>query len=272
MPTISTISPVQGHGGTAMTITGSGLGNSPTTTKVNFGAITVTPTSVNSTSVACTVPGLCGGQVNVAVSVSGVLSNSKPFFSISTPSCSFVTPSVGPASGGTAVTVTGTSLATASTVTFDAETPVAATNPVGDNQVSAVSPAHTVAGDTDTVNVVVTTSGGTSVPSGAPSQFTYYNTPTVTGVSPDTGPAGEPGVVIGGTRFVDVSAVTFRDVAAPNATFAVDFATISGIDSTQMTLTAPAGLVATHVYDVLVTTPAGQSAINAPADQYTATA
>jgi len=271
MPTITSISPTQGFSGTVLTITGTGLGSSPTTTKVNFGAVTLTPTTVTSTSVTLTVPALCSGQVNVSATVSGVISNTKPFFYVGTPNCSFLSPNVGPASGATAVTITGTGLATATGVTFDAETPVIPTGVVGDSQITATTPAHTVAGETETVNVVVTTAGGNSVPNSGASQFTYYNTPTVTAVSPATGPAGQTGIIVTGTAFVDVSAVAFRDEAAPNTVFAVNPNSITGIDSTQIVVTAPAGLVATHVYEVRVTTPGGQSALNPTADEYTAT-
>jgi hypothetical protein len=271
MPTITSISPTQGHSGTVLTITGTGLGSSPTTTKVNFGATAITPATVTSTSVTLTAPAVCSGQVNVSVTASGVVSNTKPFFFIGTPECSFVSPGVGPAGGATAVTVTGTGLATATGVTFDAEAPVAPTSVVGDSQLTATTPAHTVAGDTETVNVIITTAGGNSVPNGGATQFTYYNAPTVTAVSPDTGPAGQTGIAVTGTAFVDVSAVNFRDEAAPNTVFPVDPDSIVGLSPTLLTVTAPAGLVATNVYEVRVTTPGGQSALNPTADEYTAT-
>jgi hypothetical protein len=84
--------------------------------------------------------------------------------------------------------------------------------------------------------------------------------PTVTGVSPTSGPtAGGTSVTITGTGFTGATAVKFGTTSAP--TFTVNSAT-------QITATAPAG---TGTVDVTVTTPGGTSAVNAPADRFTYT-
>jgi uncharacterized repeat protein (TIGR02543 family) len=98
-----------------------------------------------------------------------------------------------------------------------------------------------------TLDVTVQTAGGTSAIS-AGSKYSYVAAPTVTGLSPTGGaPTGGSGVVITGTGFTNVSAVTF---GSNNATsFTVN-------SSTQITASFPAG---SGKVDVRVTTPGGTS-------------
>ncbi|WP_176465178.1 IPT/TIG domain-containing protein, partial [Pseudomonas sp. Irchel 3E20] len=107
-----------------------------------------------------------------------------------------------------------------------------------------------------TVDVRVTTTGGTSATSAA-DQFTYVGAPTVSAISPSSGPAtGGTTVTLTGTNFSGTTAVTFGATAATG--FTVNSAT-------QITATAPAG---TGTVDVRVTTTGGTSATSA-ADQFT---
>ncbi|MFJ8794095.1 IPT/TIG domain-containing protein [Streptomyces sp. NPDC102462] len=76
-PVITSISPTQSHHAVPMTITGTGLSF---VIRVNFGAGSVTPTSVTSTSVTCMIPELPAGQYYVSVTAGGQTSNSLPFF------------------------------------------------------------------------------------------------------------------------------------------------------------------------------------------------
>jgi hypothetical protein len=85
--------------------------------------------------------------------------------------------------------------------------------------------------------------------------------PTVTGVSPTSGPvAGGGTVTVTGTGFTNVSKVSFGTVPASNLAVASD---------TQLAVTSPPAAAA-RLVDVTVTTPAGTSAAS-PADQYTYT-
>jgi hypothetical protein len=123
--------------------------------------------------------------------------------------------------------------------------------------ITATSPAE----GASTVDVRVTTTGGTSAVSQPADQFTFSlpPAPTVTGVSPSTGStAGGTTVTITGTNFTGASAVTFGSVAA--TTFKVN-------SSTSITATTPAESAAT--VDVRVTTTGGTSAVNEPADELT---
>ena len=161
-----------------------------------------------------------------------------------------ISPSTGPPSGGTAVTITGTDLSgatavdfgsTPGTVTADSATSITATAPAG----------------TGTVDVTVTTPDGTSATSSA-DQFTYtviVPPPAVTAISPSTGPVG------GGTSVV----ITGTDLAAATAVdFGSSAGTITADTGTSITATSPPG---TGTVDVVVVTGSGVSA-PVTADQY----
>ena len=83
-------------------------------------------------------------------------------------------------------------------ITADSATSITATSPAG----------------TGTVDVTVTTVGGTSATSPA-DQFTYVAAPTVTSISPTSGPTGGgTSVTITGTNLGGASAVDFGSNAA----------------------------------------------------------
>jgi sugar lactone lactonase YvrE len=166
------------------------------------------------------------------------------------PAVTGVSPSTGPAAGGTAVTVSGSSL-TGGSVTFG----TAAATGVS---CSATSCTATSPAGTGTVNVTVTSPGGTSATSTA-DQFTYSTTPppapVVTGVSPSTGPAA------GGTAVT----VSGSSLTGGSVTFGTAAATGVSCSATSCTATSPAG---TGTVNVTVTTPGGTSATST-ADQFT---
>ena len=102
----------------------------------------------------------------------------------------------------------------------------------------------------------MSTPGGTSAISAA-DQFTYLSPgPTVTSVSPNTGPpAGGTSVTITGSNFTGATAVRFGGTAA--GSFTVNSAT-------QITAISPTG---NGTLNVTVTTPSGTSAAS-PGDQF----
>ncbi|RZJ96848.1 MAG: hypothetical protein EON88_05515, partial [Brevundimonas sp.] len=172
------------------------------------------------------------------------------FTYVAAPSVTAISPTAGPTSGGTAVTITGAGFSGATAVTFGA---TAATGFTVNSatQITATAPAGT-----GTVNVRVTTLGGTSATAAA-NQFTYIATPTVTSISPTAGPnSGGTTVTITGAGFSGATAITFG--ATPATGFTVN-------SSTQITATAPAG---TGTVNVRVTTLGGTSA-TAAANQFT---
>jgi hypothetical protein len=111
------------------------------------------------------------------------------------------------------------------------------------------------------VDVTVTTPGGTS-PTSSADRFTYQAPlPTVTSLSPSSGPtAGGTKVTITGSGFTGASAVHFGTAAATG------FSVNSDTQITAVSPSQPSGAV-----DVTVTTPRGTSATGA-ADRFTYTA
>ena len=108
------------------------------------------------------------------------------------PAVTGISLSRGPATGGTAVTITGTNLTGATAVDFGSTAATITSDTA--TQITAVSPAGT-----GVVDVTVTTAGGTSAKSSA-DQFSY--TPVVAGISPASGPAtGGTTVTITGAGF-----------------------------------------------------------------------
>ncbi len=130
-----------------------------------------------------------------------------------TPTVTGIGPSTGPTSGGTAVTITGTSFAAGATVTFGAN---AATNVtvLNSTTISATSPAGAVG----TVTVTVTNSSGRS--GSLSNAFTYTGSnpvPTVTSITPNSGTAsGGTAVTITGTGFLAGATVSLGGTAATN--------------------------------------------------------
>jgi len=167
------------------------------------------------------------------------------------PTVTGVSPTVGPAAGGTAVTITGTGFSGATAVDFGTSAATTVVVNSAGTQITATDPAGS-----GLVNVMVTTAGGTSATSPA-DQFSYVAAPVVTGVTPAVGPAaGGTTVTITGTRFNGATAVDFGTSAATNV--------VVNSPGTQITATDPAG---SGVVNVTVTTPGGASATSS-ADEF----
>ena len=245
VPTVSTVAPATGPaaGGTSVTITGTGLAS---VASASFGGVRspslvkVSPTEV----VATTPPGT--GTVRVSVSGPGGTSAAAAgdeFTFIPAPAVTSVTPEVGPSRGGTVVSVGGTNFSGVSSVDFGGS-PASGVSLRSPTELTAIAPPGT-----GTVDVTVTTPGGTSATTAA-DQFTYLPVPGVTSVAPDAGPlAGGTTVTVAGTGFTGDSTVAFGPVAAD---------TVTVVSATELTAVAPpaAGGNAGAV-DVTVTTPGG---------------
>ncbi len=165
-------------------------------------------------------------------------------FSYLVPTITSLSPSSGPSSGGTTVTVKGTDFTGATAVTFG---PHEATSfqVVSPTQITAVAPAGS-----GTPNVQVIVPGGSSVLA-AGDNFSYLG-PTVASLSPSSGPSeGGTTVTITGTGFLGATAVTF------GPTEATSFQVVS---ATQITAVVPAGIQGTH--NVQVVTPGGPSPLS----------
>jgi hypothetical protein len=256
IPTVTAVSPSAGPlgGGTGVTITGTGFVAGAT---VSFGGSAGTGVVVNSaTSISATSPSHAAGTVDVTVTTPGGTSAANPpgdqFTYDVVPTVSSVSPSSGPAAGGTGVTITGTGFVAGATVSFGG---TAATGVVVNSatSISATSPAGA-----GTVDVTVTTPGGTSAANPPGDQFKFIPAPTITNVSPNTGPAaGGTTVTITGTGFLgDAATVSFGGTAATGVVVNSD---------TSITATSPAG---SGTVDITVTTGGGTSATSG-VDQFT---
>ena len=174
------------------------------------------------------------------------------FTTATPPTVTGISPTSGSTAGGTSVVITGTNftgLSGAAAVKFGATNATSYTvNSV--TQISATSPAGT-----GTVDITVTTAGGTSATSSA-DQFTYVAAPTVSGISPTNGStAGGTSVVITGTNFTGLSGAAAVKFGATNATSY----TVNSV--TQITAVSPAR--SAGPVDITVTTVGGTSATSA---------
>jgi phosphatidylinositol-3-phosphatase len=168
-----------------------------------------------------------------------------------------ISPTSGPAAGGTTVTISGTGFAVGATVSFGG-TAATNVNVVGSTTITAVTPAHA----SGPVNVVVTNPGGQNATSTNGYSYAAAAAPTVTAVNPTSGPtAGGTSITITGTGF------------AAGATVTLGGATATGVivnSSTTITATTPAHAAGT--VDVVVTNSTGQSGTKTSAFTYTAPA
>ncbi len=241
-------------GGTPVFIAGTGFTG---TTAVKFGATSATSFTVVSDTQITAVSPAGTGTVDVTVTTPVTTSVTVPAdqFTYTTtttaqPNVTFVSPSSGPAAGGDLVTIEGMNFQGLVAVRFGG-TDALGFSGLGLTIISAIAPPGV-----GTVDVTVVTAGGGASATGPLDHYTYPAPPTVTGLSPASGPtAGGTSVTITGTNFTGATAVKF------GATSATSFTVNS---ATSITATSPAG---TGTIDVTVTTPIGTSTTSV-ADQF----
>ncbi len=172
-----------------------------------------------------------------------------------TPTITSIDPASGPTTGGTTVTITGSGLTSTAQVKFGG---TAATNFSVENDTTVV--ATSPIGNLGSVDVTATTAGGTTA-TNAGDRFTYTTppVPTVTNVSPPSGPSpGGTTVTITGTGLTGATTVDF------GSTDPALFYTVNS--PTSITVTTPAAAIGP--VDVTVTTPGGTSPTST-ADRFT---
>jgi len=226
-PAVNGLSPNSGPatGGTSVTITGTNFASGATVTI--GGAAATNIVVVSSTQITATTPAGAAGPVSVTVTVNGQTGSlTNSFTYIAPATVSSISPNTGSTSGGTAVTITGTNFATGATVKIGAN---AATNVVvvSATQITATTPA----GTSGSATVTITNPGvsGGNLTNG----FTYVATPTVSSISPNSGPStGGTAVTITGANFASAATVTVGGTAATN---------VAVVSSTQITATTPSG-------------------------------
>jgi adhesin/invasin len=214
-PSITNVSPSSGpyQGGTPITITGSNLANAA----VDFGVAAGVVQSDNGTQIVVDSPVGTVGPVSLTVTTDGGTAGTTFTYYNPLPVVTAVSPLYGLVGGGTAVTITGSQLASATAVDFNG---VPASQIISDyaGQIVAVSPGGILAGATD---VTVTTSWGTSATSPA-DQFTYVNpadpTKSYITASSNTVQAGDSITV---TLYAEDSTGTKLTQGGQNVTFAL---------------------------------------------------
>jgi len=237
VPTLLSLETTTGSttGGDAVTIFGTNLS---AVTAVYFGSVAASAFTINSDgAIVATTPNV--GQVsNLPGTVDVTLQNANGTSALTpadqftfsapggTPTITGLNKTSGSTAGGDVVTITGTNFTAASAVSFG-DTPATQFLVTSDTSIVATAPGGA---DGTTVDVSVTTGGGTSTLSTA-DQFTYQTPvatggtggtgtspsplPTVTGLSVGNGSiAGGETVVISGTNFAGTTAVFFGSVAA----------------------------------------------------------
>ncbi len=247
-PTVTSVVPNSGPlaGGTTVTIGGTGFVAGATS--VTIGSYAATGVVVGSaTSLTAVTPSSAGaGARNVFVTTpAGQTQLTNGFTYLSVPSVSGVTPSAGPLSGGTTVTITGSGFFAGGTAVTIGGVPATGVVVGSANSLTAVTPAGT-AGPKD---VVVTTVGGSGT---LTSGFTYRAAPSVSGMTPDTGPAaGGTSVTITGSGFVSgATTVTIGGAAATGVVVG---------SASSLTAVTPAGTAGPR--DVAVTTAGGSATL-----------
>ncbi|MDQ3264134.1 MAG: IPT/TIG domain-containing protein [Myxococcota bacterium] len=245
-PTLASVTPNSGPaaGGTSVTITGTGLVDGAT---VSFGGIPASAVAfVDATTLSCTTPALPPGATSVTLrNPDGQLATlAGGFTAQAPPAVASVSPVSGSTNGGTAVTINGSGFLAGASVTFGGVG--ASVTVTSSDRLTAVTGAHPAGA----VDVIVSNTDGQSSTLIAGYSFVAPGSPTVSAISPATGPStGGTPVTITGTNFVSGAEVSLGGVAASWVTF---------LDSTR--LTAVTGAHAPGAVNVDVSNPDGSAA------------
>jgi hypothetical protein len=254
-PTISAVAPGIGvtTGGTGITITGTNFVAGAAVTVGGSSASGVTV--VNETTITASTPAHAAGPVDVVVTNSdgqaATLTNGFTY-QLPAPTIGSISPNVGPAAGGTGITISGNNFVAGATVALggSAATGVTVVN-------GTTITATTAARAGGVVNVVVTNLDAQTAT--LVSGFTYQlPAPTVTSVSPTIGlTTGGTGITIMGSNFAVGATVSVGGSAATGVTV---------VNATTITASTPAH--AAGVVNIVVTNPDNQSATLASAFTY----
>lgn len=224
LPTFTAFTPASGAPGAVVTLTGTGLMG---TTAVKFNGVAATSfTVVNGTTVQATVPALAKTG-KISLTTAGGTVTSAATFAVA-PTISSFTPGSG--SPGSVVVVTGLNFVSGTTASFNGTAATTTYNSA--TQLTAVVP-----GGATTGPLTVTNANGTGT-SAASFTVTATPAPTITGMSPMTGPVGTV-VNLTGSNFTGVTAVRLGTVAV--TTYTVNSAT-------SLTATVPVGAVTGRFY------------------------
>jgi streptogramin lyase len=252
-PSVSAVSPNAGPLGGGQTVTITGTGFVPGAT-VKFGSTLGTnPNVVSATQMTVVAPKRPAGAVNIHVTTAGGTSavTGADKYMFGAPTITTISPNGGRVGGGTVVTIHGTNFVPGTTVAFGAN-PATSTTYTSSTTLHATAPAAAAG----IVDVTATTAAGTSATTSS-DQY-VFGAPSVTTVSPNSGPlAGGQTVTITGTGFVPGATVKFGPTVGTNPIV---------VSPTQMTVVTPASTAGP--VNIHVTTRGGTSATSS-ADKYT---
>ncbi|MGE0543365.1 MAG: IPT/TIG domain-containing protein [Dehalococcoidia bacterium] len=258
-PTVTSLIPNQGPGGSVVMIAGTNFDTDPGETTVAFGSIEASNVTCASMT-QCTATAPPGnGVVNVLVTVAGQTSANTPaddfsYTPESLPVVTNVSPDYGSGTGGTLVTITGTNFVNGLQFQTDGGLPFTDASCTSASTCTATTPAMgTLVGEVTTFRTVAV--GQTAAAQS--NTFTAYGRPVITGLDPTDGPAA------GGT-VVWISGSTFPGNATypgplPEVRFGSELAThvnCTRTDGTVCGVQTPGG---TGTVPVTITTPGGTS-------------
>jgi hypothetical protein len=230
---LTSIDPTSGPeaGGTVVTL--NGIGFDPGTTAVNFGANPATNVTCGSTT-QCQATAPAGtGSVTVTVRSAGMPADGSATYSYVAgppppPTLTSISPTSGPESGGTVVTVNGSGFVSGTTVVNFGANPATGVTCGSSSQCQATAPAGT-----GTVTVTASV-GGVQATGSATYSYIPAAAPSLASISPGSGSSsGGTQVTINGAGFVAGSTQFFFGSAAA--------ANVSCTSSTQCTASTPAG-------------------------------
>lgn len=224
-PTVAQVTPASGStaGGTLITVTGTFF-RPGATVKVGANDCLSIQVQAGGTTITCNTPPGTAGPVVVRVintdGQSGQLNNSFTYLApIPPPVVSAVSPSFGPITGGTQVTIQGGNFQAGASVRFGA---------ANSNAVAVISPSAivaTVPGGAAVGPVNVTVTNPDTQFATLPNGFTYFQPADLPGIAivsltPNEGPpSGGTPVFVSGQGFKVGVTVTFGGVAATNVTY-----------------------------------------------------
>lgn len=226
----TSVSPSEGPASTAATVAVKGSGFLPIAgaDMAEVGTSWVTAACPSTTECTVRLPAHAAGSVDIRISAEDLTLSpaaaSDRYTFAAPPTVDGVTPTVGPKTGGTKVTLRGSNFVGTVSVYFGAQR-AEGVHVLSASEISATAPPRP-----GLVYVTVAAAGGSSKKT-ATSIFTFVGAPTVTKVTPDTGPkTGGTKVTIRGTNFVGTVLVYF---GAQKATGVRVFS------SSKITATAP---------------------------------
>ena len=236
-PTVTLVTASSGalDGGTLVTVKGAGFLSGVGVTFDGTACTTLTLTS--STELTCTTPAHSPGPVTVrATNTDGQGGSLYPGYTYqAAPTVTSVIASAGAVEGDTLVKVIGTEFLEGVKVTFG-ESACTTLTLTSSTELTCTTPAH------DEGPVMVTATN-TDTQTGSYSSYTYQAVPTVTSISPTSGPvAGATLVTVTGTRFLSGVGVRIGGAACTPLTLN---------SSTSLTCTTPPGTAGAQ--DVVVT-------------------